>query len=185
MVLIVGCSNDNNTEKKTNTNSTNENEEINKGTNKGETEIDGVKFANVLGLNDKDEIETTIAHYEMTPTNIETFNERDGHEPTNEGEVFILIDVTIKNLDDEAVVAEDIIDLGVKLDGEEFNAGNMWGAGFDSFVNELEDDYEIEPNEEVEAQLIFETDPSDYFVLYTSWGLEDEADQNVWKLEEN
>lgn len=101
----------------------------------------------------------------MTPTKIEMFTERDGHEPWNEGEEFFLMDITLKNLSDEAVVAEDIIDLGIALEGEEFKHENEWNMDYDSFVEELEDDHEIDPDEELDVQLIFEVEPSDYFIF--------------------
>jgi len=173
IILVVGCSTDNTNDA--------ENEVGNNSTDNDESN-DNEEDAVMLEIGETGDMKTTVAEYEMTPTNVEVFDERDGEKPTNEGDVFVLIDFTLKNTDTESVDPEDIIDLGVVLEGDEFTSDNYWGMDYD-FVEELEE--EIEPGEEVTGQLLFELDPSDSYELHFDWGLAAEDIRYIWEIDEN
>lgn len=146
MVLVVGCSNDNNnnTENQTNSSTTNNNEATNNSENNDEEEL--------LSLGDTGVHETTIGDYEVTPTAIEMVDSIDGEKPSRDDNDFIIIDVTIKNIGDTVLEGKEV----AKVDMNDDLTTRNTKKDFDE-INHL--DGEIEPDEEVEGQLVFNTIP--------------------------
>src|SRR5690625_4401517 len=65
--------------------------------------------SDVMKLGDTGFIDDGINQYEITPTSVEMFTERDGIIPNNDDEVFVLIDYTVKNIGEEGFEEEDIL----------------------------------------------------------------------------
>lgn len=179
LFAMTACGNNDNDESNQATNNEKNNET---SENDDESNNNNEEDTVMLKIGETGDMKTTVAEYEMTPTNVEVFDERDGEKPTNEGDVFVLIDFTLKNTDTEAIDPEDIIDLGVILEGDEFTSDNYWGMDYD-FVEELEE--EIEPEEEVTGQLLFELDPSDSYELHFDGGLVAEDIRYIWEIDKS
>jgi hypothetical protein len=124
-------------------------------------EIDRGKMnSEVMKLGETGLVDNGISRYEITPKSFEIFRERDGITPYNDDEVFVLIDYTIKNVDEEAFKEEDIL-IGAGLflknsQGDEVTEITYYDYDFVDKITES-----IEPGQSYDSQLLFQVSESE------------------------
>src|SRR5690625_2277266 len=109
ILSACGTSNETSEDEETNINEAIENEENNEE-NESSEDIDRDKVnSEAMKLGDTGFIDDGINQYEITPTSVEIFKERNGTSVNNDDEVFVLIDYTVKNISEEGFEEEDIL----------------------------------------------------------------------------
>lgn len=172
LIMVAGCGNSYDVKNE----DVNESESNNVSTEEAEDQV--------LNIGETGLKSTTVTDYEITPMKVETFKEIDGEEPFEAENIFTIIDFKLKNTGVEAVESTDIIGMGVVLEGDKFTSDNKWGEDYD-FLDGMEIEVEIEPNEEVEGTLVFETEESSSYELHDGWGLETVSNLIIWEINES
>ncbi|WP_440895624.1 DUF4352 domain-containing protein [Amphibacillus sp. Q70] len=148
LLISVGCSNDS-VEDDIEDNSELPTEESTD--NEDDLTSESPSSEDLLGLGDTGILETEIGNFEVTPTAFR-FEEEVGEDdeiPNNE--IFIIVNLTIKNIDDEPIVSEDLI--------YSSNLENVEGAGVgaDLYFDEINNfEGEIAPDETMTGELLFD-----------------------------
>jgi|SRR5690625_1663614 len=172
MFAIVGCSNDedgnDNTDVDVNNNANNNQQEEN-------DDQDGANESNAnngeMKLGETGSIDDGIYQYEITPKSVELFTERNGISPSNDDEVFALIEYTIKSTSEEAFNEEDmLVGAGLSLTNSQGNiATEITHYDYD-FVDKITES--IEPGNSYDSQMLFEvpvSETSEYTLLFESY----------------
>ncbi|MEI3611615.1 DUF4352 domain-containing protein [Pseudogracilibacillus sp. SO30301A] len=145
----------------------NENAENNEDSN--EINRDNVN-SGVMKLGDTGLVDDELGQYEITPTSVEIFTERDGIIPNNDDEVFVLIDYTVEFLSDEAFEEEDILGIRLLLKNTQGNEVTEISYYDYEFVDRITGT--IEPGESYDSQMLFEipeSESSEYTLHFGSY----------------
>lgn len=113
----------------------------------------------LLSLGEIGLLETALGDYEVTPTSIRLLEEVGVEQPYND--TFIVMDLTITNVGDEAIVSQDIIT--ARLGSAIGDRGSV--SNFDDFEEIDNFEGEIAPGETMTGEIIFD------FVLDDSYEL--------------
>ncbi|QQK77647.1 DUF4352 domain-containing protein [Salicibibacter cibarius] len=127
-----------------------------------------------LTLGETGVYDTTIGTYEITLDSVSTEDEVEGEPPVNE--VFIIAEVTIENISDEAVDAVDLAMADMMNDGETHEMA-YWDYGFEG--------EEIEPGESLTGELIYDEMESSYYELVYGFASDTVANEVRWRFEED
>ena len=158
ILAIVGCTNNTPADEDID-NPIEENLDDNEGENEDSSPDDNEEDNSVsespsasgdlLSLGETGVMETAIGNFEVTPTSVRFLSEVGGEKPFSE--VFVVIDLTIKNVDTDTIISEDIISARLhSLD----DSGST--TNFDDFeeINNFEG--EIEPGKTMSGEAIFD-----------------------------
>jgi len=161
---------------------TNENVENDEDSDEGDQ---GNVNGKVMKLGDTSYVDSGFYQYEITPTSVEMFTERDGITPSNDDEVFVLIDYTIKSMSEEEFEEEDVlIGSGVTLtNAQEQFATEITYYEYD-FVDKIPGT--IEPNKVYESQFLFEipvSESSEYRLHFESYP--PDVEDSEWSFTED
>src|SRR5690625_3345237 len=164
-LLLVACGNaEENQHTNTNNNHTTENQDV------SDDEV-------VLSLGESGVIEDTLGEYEITVESFEVFESYEDIFPINEDYIFLVIDLTVKNIGDTVLDADDILKPTI-FDDNEFSSFR----GLDhEFIDPIEG--EIQPEEKVSGQILFELQESDYYNLIFGDTLEMVGNKVTWYFE--
>src|SRR5699024_10472520 len=173
LFILSACGTTNGTseEEETNLNEAVENEKNNEESDNSEA-IDQVKMnSGVMKLGETGFVDDGIYKYEITPKSFEIFKERNGTSVSNDDEVYVLIDYTVKNISEEGFEEEDILTgAGLSLKNSQGNiATEITYYDFD-FVDKITET--IEPEKSYDSQLLFEvpvSESSEYTLHYESY----------------
>ena len=183
MLAVAGCGNNND---KPDDNANDNQEEAN--TNNEETETDSQKDDSernlgTMKLGEAGLIDVENYRFEITPTSGEVFKERDDVTPSN-NDVFVLIDFTIENVNDNPMEVHRIFGSTVYLENKEEWESDEKGDRVYAYdhLNYLEE--VIEPGESYDVQLTFTLPESDEYILHYEVG--SGSLENVeWKFTED
>lgn len=142
----------------------------------GETPNDG----GILSLGDTGVMETTLGDYEVTPTAFRFEDEMTEDDPLQHplSDTFIIMDVTIVNIGDEAMDAEEVISSAIL---EDLEGGGR--SAYDDFVSIDSFEGEIAAGETVEGQLVFDLGHEDEYELSFGAAYTDSLSNEVrWQL---
>ena len=112
----------------------------------------------ILSLGDTGLMETAIGKIEVTPTSIRFLENVGDERPFDE--IFLVMELTITNVGDEAVLSEEMIT--ARLHGEDGSGGV---ASFDDFSEIDNFEGELEPGETVSGEVIFDFSIEDKYQL--------------------
>ncbi|WP_440896934.1 DUF4352 domain-containing protein [Amphibacillus sp. Q70] len=181
LLVISACSNSNDAPDDEVANDENESELDDEGESDDQSSGAAAPSGEVLSLGETGTMETAIGNFEVTPTSFRFEEEidEDGEIENPYNGIFIIVDLTIENIDDEPIISEDLI-YSVVLKDE-------GGAGIDPIVeftstNNFEG--EIAPGETVTGEIIFDFITNDVYEL--SFGadyLESLSNEVRWILE--
>lgn len=178
LLIIAGCSGNNNDEGNNNQNEGNTNQEASNDESSNE-ENDSDESDEILRLGETGTVKTTIGEYEVTPTSVEIVESRDGNEPSIDNGYFIIIDAEIKNIGESTLETSDIVGgTTALLDDEEGRSHIRPQYDFtDQFIGE------IGVGEEVTGQLLYERRDSEYYDLVFGYALETVSNQVTWRFD--
>lgn len=113
LLLVAACGN--------NDNSNGQNEGNSNNASNVNSDNEAEQTSEKLRLGDTGTIKDTIGEYEITPSSFEITDSVDGDVPTtaSRGDQFIIVEITIKNIGDSALVGSDITRTGVALFDDE------------------------------------------------------------------
>jgi len=187
--ILIACSNDEGENQ--NTNNTQETESEKSNDNEGSSSDDGetgsdfepeVEDQEGLGMSDTGTFDTIEGQFDLTVDEAELLgHEVDGIESQRAD--FILLDMTMKNIDDSPVLIEDLVEsLDVTIGKDKSGSGDIAEA----FDNYEKFEGELEPGEEATGQFIAEVDDSDtYYVKYTAGRAGSGAsNQVIWEIDD-
>lgn len=178
ILTIVGCNSDNGeTVDENNVNNEDNSEESNDA---GQTNSED----GYMKIGETGHVKNELGEFEVTPTGVEIFKERDGFTPMNDDEVFVLIDYTVKNIGENSLEEDDVLAHGIHLENSQENRAFEDRFYEYDFVDGITED--IEPGETTEGQMIFappESETSEY-ILHLSSSLGDTEDSN-WLFTES
>ncbi|ADU31784.1 DUF4352 domain-containing protein [Evansella cellulosilytica] len=126
----------------------------------------------VLSIGDTGRMIDTLGEYEITVHSAKAFKEIEGNTPTMD--VYVVVDVSFKNIGDEELFANDVKRTHLFSDNE-LPQENLF---FIEFIDDI--DGEINPGETVTGQLIFEQNDSDFYELIFGWGLSTVSNELTW-----
>lgn len=172
MFAIIGCSNDkdgnDNTDGDVNNNANN-NQQVENNDQDGANESNA--NSGEMKLGETGFVDDGISQYEITPKSVEIFTERNGITPSNDDEVFALIDYTVKNTGEEAFQEEDIlVGAGLSLTNSQGNIATEITYYDYDFVDEITES--IEPGNSYDSQMLFEvpeSETSEYTLHFESY----------------
>jgi|SRR5690625_4005449 len=170
MLVIAGCgSND-----ATNNNRANANDSENNSAN----DADSIEYGDeqVLQLGETGTIKDTTGDYEVTPMSFVITEEWENQTPKIDGDVFLIIDVSIKNIGESVLNGEQLRKVDA-IGGDETTVDNS--ALFD-YVDQLEG--ELQPGEIMEGQFAFALPPTDTYQLAWALHLGTVSNQITWEL---
>ncbi|WP_117168158.1 DUF4352 domain-containing protein [Paraliobacillus sediminis] len=128
----------------------------------------------ILSLGETGIIKDSIGTYEITPTSFELLEATEEAEPSNG--VFVLINLTIKNIGDESVDSSGLVnDSAALIDSDDIAEFN---EDYYKFVDAF--DGEVESGEEISGQLLFDQAKTDNYSLMFGYGLETVSNQIKW-----
>ncbi|RIW29374.1 DUF4352 domain-containing protein [Bacillus salacetis] len=129
--------------------------ESNKG-NKGEGVAEG---GEVLGLGDTIEFQSNIGNYKLTINSVESMEEYQGETPQRE--IFLAVEVTVENLAEEPLVADDAAYLRLTSDVDSSGTLNILLGDMEVW------DKELEKGESDTRKLFYDTQrATEYSLLY-------------------
>jgi hypothetical protein len=127
-----------------------------------------------LSLGETGVYDSTLGTHEITLNSARIEDEVEGDSP--EGDLFVITEVTIKNVSDEQIDAVDLAVSPHMLDEQEIAYYPYWTIGFE--------EEQIEPGESITGEIIFDKDESSYYELvyglYTESSLSNEV---RWKFD--
>jgi len=172
MFAIIGCSNDkdgnDNIDGDVNNNANN-NQQVENNDQDGANESNA--NSGEMKLGETGFVDDGISQYEITPKSVEIFTERNGITPSNDDEVFALIDYTVKNTGEEAFQEEDIlVGAGLSLTNSQGNIATEITYYDYDFVDEITES--IEPGNSYDSQMLFEvpeSETSEYTLHFESY----------------
>ena len=183
LLVMVACGNDD-TSTKNNENENNkstsetdqtENNDADEGADQEDVENDNADSANsetddevpVLALGETGVIEDTLGTYEITPNSFVFAEElRDGEEvSTPSNDIFVVIDLEIKNIGSETLDLEDITQTDLFTETGSAKPGSSNYPGLIEFTGE------IKPGEKFRGQLAYDTPKRDYYELAFGFGM--------------
>ena len=171
-LIVVGC----NSDKKETVKENNVNDENGSEENK---DVDQTKGKDgYMKIGETGHVWNELGEFELTPTDVQIFRERDGVTPMNDDEVFVLIDYTVKNIGEHSLEEDDILAHGIHLENSQENRAFEDRFYEYEFVDGITE--EIEPGETAKGQMIFappESETSEY-ILHLSTTLGDTEDSN-------
>ena len=179
MLAIAGCgSSDNENNNETNDNSTNANASANDNGNNSNDDVDSNEDGDhqILQLGETGTIKDTTGDYEVTPMSFVVTDEWENQTPKIDGDVFLIIDVSIKNIGESVLNGEQLRKVDA-IGGDETTVDNS--ALFD-YVDQLEG--ELQPGEIMEGQFAFALPPTDTYQLAWALHLGTVSDQITWEL---
>ncbi|WP_117168155.1 DUF4352 domain-containing protein [Paraliobacillus sediminis] len=189
--VLVGCNNDDEANETSENQETEDSNEASETAGEAETdEAEGEESTSeetdsseskgeILSLGETGTMETILGDFEVTPTGVKFLEEiEDGGsnvEPSNE--VFIVVDVTVKNIGDEA------FESGESITADLFDMSDA-GLGNTPGYSSVEDfDGEVAPGEEVSGQLIFDFWETDPYILIFGYGYTSDLSNEVtWEF---
>lgn len=179
LFIIAGCNSKNDNEESKKDNSQEEN------TN-NQDENDSDSSNEILGLGDTGTLETVIGDYEVIPESFEIVKDIDGITPTEEGDVFVIVDITVKNIGDTTLNPEEVTtDTAVLLDKEEYKYDLLTSVSmdgpYDEYINIISE--EIQPDEVVDGQLLYALPPTNQYSLVYGWGLDTTSNEVTWRFD--
>src|SRR5690625_4865226 len=177
-LIVVGC----NSDKEGTVDESNVKDEDGSEEN---TDVDEIKNKDgYMKIGETGHVWNELGEFELTPTDVQIFKEKDEVTPMNDDEVFVLIDYTVKNIGEHSLEEDDVLAHGIHLENsQEDRAFEDRYYEYD-FVNGITED--IEPGETAEGQMIFappESETSEY-ILHLSSSLGDTEDSN-WLFTES
>ena len=195
---LAACNNDNNNAPNNNVNE-NENNQTTNNTENAPSNEDGAENEDDLSsllesieeaedqldlsLGDTGSFVTTLGTYDMTVTSAE-LKEYEFEGIESELDLWILLDVTIKNTSDEPLNAEDLMS-SMELTEDEEGSGYMDSSGAFESVEAFEGD--IAPGEEQSAQFIaYAYDEDTYYFRKSSGNIAGGSSNQVsWKINQS
>lgn len=177
MLAIAGCGNkDNGNDDVTNDNSANAS--ANDSENNSADNADSIEYGDeqVLQLGETGTIKDTTGDYEVTPMSFVVTEEWENQTPKIDGDVFLIIDVSIKNIGESVLNGEQLRKVDA-IGGDETTVDNS--ALFD-YVDQLEG--ELQPGEIMEGQFAFALPPTDTYHLAWALHLGTVSNQITWEL---
>ena len=191
---LAACNNDapNNVNKNENNQTTNNTENAPSNEDRAENEddlsslLESIEEAEDqldLSLGDTGSFVTTLGTYDMTVTSAE-LKEYEFEGIESELDLWILLDVTIKNTSDEPLNAEDLMS-SMELTEDEEGSGYMDSSGAFESVEAFEGD--IAPGEEQSAQFIaYAYDEDTYYFRKSSGNIAGGSSNQVsWKINQS
>lgn len=161
MITVVGCSDNNDSNNTKDDAGNNQMEED--VVEKEDTDQSDVNQG-LMSLGETGLVDDELGQYEITPSSVEIFKDRDGMTPNNDDEVFVLIDYTVENIGEKAFEEESI--LGIRLllknkEGGEFTEISYYDYEFVDNITES-----IEPGKTYDSQLLFSITESSEYILH-------------------
>ncbi|ADU31785.1 DUF4352 domain-containing protein [Evansella cellulosilytica] len=126
----------------------------------------------VLSIGDTGRMIDTLGEYEVTIHSVEITEEIQGNTPMED--VYVIVDLSIKNIGDEILEVQDIIGTHLFSD-DDLPSGNMF---YVDFIDEI--DGEISYGETVSGQILFDQIYSEYYNLVFGWGLSTVSNELTW-----
>ncbi|WP_117168156.1 DUF4352 domain-containing protein [Paraliobacillus sediminis] len=188
--VLVGCNNNDEANEISENQETEDTNEASETAGEGETdEAEGDESASdetdssesegeILSLGETGTSETVLGDFEVTPTAVRFLDEiKDGpySEPHNDG-VFAVVDVTLKNIDDEAIESSDITNVHIFGEDGDSVVSNPTFPTLENFEGE------IAPGEEMSGQLLFDTGQSDSYKLVFGYGRSTVSNELTWEF---
>ncbi|WP_163583270.1 hypothetical protein [Gracilibacillus saliphilus] len=185
LTTLIGCSSNDTKDELPNETGNEENEQQNdkdesneEETNENSKEEEESKEgadSDLLSIGETGLVESVSGNYEVTIKSFEMHEEIEGEKSLMD--LFVVVELAIKNVDDEVISGEDIY-AGDIFNDEGTGQGNQYGY---EFINEIDEDIEV--GETVEGEMIFYNNESEYYDLVWNFGaLESNATRLTWRL---
>lgn len=172
MLAVAGCGNNDDTNNgKTNNNANDNQNEVEENNSAADGEDQ------VLQLGETGTIKDTTGEYEVTPTSFVVTDEWEGETPKSEENVFVIVDVTVKNTGD------------TKLDGKQLRRVDaVGGKDLVTKNNQLFDktnqfEGELQSGKEMQGQFAFSMIPTDTYKLVWGMDLGSVSNEITWELD--
>lgn len=159
IMLLTACGNDSNNENNNNNNASTNNDDV-----------------TILSLGEKGIMKNHLGEYEVTIESFEVFDNFNGQEPEHDDHIFMVVDLTVKNVGDNILEGDDIT--GPMLYTAEGNStGNDFSEeGIDQIKNELH------PGDVDSGQMIFYSYESDDYELNFGDRFGSISNEIIWKF---